>query len=181
MERKNKKISGFKDLDRQIFTIEDISEATKTPISTLRTWQGNGSVSPSSSFTPGRTAGRGTKALYSVFDAMQFVLMARMTKDTISIKTISECCRSDILEVVLDRLNEMADGVYHGMNYSVISKKNAYARYVFIFEKDGALYMTQEWRQWSEYGGYTFHVIDAIDMAANIFTMYNKKMGYVKV
>jgi len=179
MQRKKKKTPIFPALYEQIFTIEDIAEETGTPISTLRTWQGNRSVNAQKSFTPGSSAGRGTKAKYAVIDAMQFMLIARIAKDTMSIKSITECCRSEVLDLILDRLSEIADGLWHGSNYSTTNRKNSYERYAFIYEYKGELYMTQDWLEWHKDGGCSCHVIDVIHMAHRVYSLWAKKMGLV--
>lgn len=167
-------VAIFKDLYAQIFTIEDISQATGVSYSTLRMWPGRNIISLSTSYNPGK-AGRGTKSLYSVYDAMQFLLIAEVAKSTVSVKGLSECCLSEILEVVLDRLSEIDAGIYHGRNLDPTNPKNAYERYVFIFEKDGKLVCTQEWGLWRREGRAAWYTIDAIQLAAKVYAMYLRK------
>ena len=110
-----KKIPEFKDLYTRLFTIEDISEVTQLPPSTLRTWATRGIVSLSTSYNPGKNAGRGEKSLYSVYDALQFIFLGRMSRDAQPVKVISECCFSEILDITLERLSEIAVGIYHAI------------------------------------------------------------------
>ena len=156
----------FKDLYKPLFTIEDVAGVAKLPHSTLRTWPSRKLVSLSTSFNPGSAAGRGMKSLYSVYDAMQFLLLAEVTKDTYSVKALADNCLS------LYRI-----GVYHGCNFDPCDRENASERYVFLCEKDGKIYCTQEFRAWSEHGRVSWYTIDAIDLAAKIYTMYLKKTG----
>ena len=167
----------FKDLYKPLFTIEDVADVAKLPHSTLRMWPNRKVISLSTSYTPGPLAGRGTKALYSVYDAMQFLLLAEVTKDTYSVKALADNCLSEVLEVVLNRLSEMADGVNHGRNVDPCDRENAFERYVFLCEKDGKIHCTQEFRAWSEHGRVSWYTIDAIDLAAKVYAMYLKKTG----
>ena len=174
-----KKIPEFKDLYTRLFTIEDISEVTQLPPSTLRTWATRGIVSLSTSYNPGKNAGRGEKSLYSVYDALQFIFLGRMSRDAQPVKVISECCFSEILDITLERLSEIAVGIYHGANYDPVERTNSYERYAFIYERGGNLVMTQEWREWAKNGVYSFHTIDVIVMAAAVFSLYARKKGLV--
>lgn len=165
----------FKSLYSPMFTIEDIVAETRIPAATLRMWVTRKIISLSSSYTPGSTAGRGTKAMYSPYDAMQFLFIAQSSKQNINVKSMSESCLSEALEVALDRLSEMDAGVIHGDARNPTIPKVAYMRYVFIYEHKDALTCTQNWGEWKEQGVTLWTTFDALDFAARVYAMYKRK------
>lgn len=172
-----KSVPQFKALYSPMFTIEDIVAETRISTATLRMWVTRGIISLSSSYTPGSTAGRGTKALYSPFDAMQFLFIAQAAKQNINVKTMAESCLSEALEVALDRLSEMDAGVLHGDDRNPTNSKVSYMRYVFIYERGGTFGCTQEWGLWTKQGVSLWTTFDALDFAARVYAMYRRKQG----
>jgi hypothetical protein len=59
-----------------LLTIEQVSQETETPATTIRTWVQRGLVDLVSSINPGR----GARALYSMRDVLQFLVFSELSK-----------------------------------------------------------------------------------------------------
>ena len=174
MATQNKKIPEFRDLTTPLFFIEDLVELTEVQPATLRMWVSRGSVRLLASTTPGREAGRGNKAQYSIRDALQFLLFAKLSKFTISPSAIDEECMGDAMNIILDRLNEIAAGCLYGNSVNPFDDNQINPRFFYIFPHNGKLWADELYGRWEGGEWITF---DVVDFVTRVLKIYNRRTG----
>ena len=169
-----KKAPEFKDLTTPIFFIEDLVELTGVQAAALRMWVTRGNVRLLSSTTPGRDAGRGNKAQYSIRDALQFLLFAKLSKFSISPSAIDDECMGEIMNIVLERLNEIAAGWLYGDSVNPFIGKKRNEKFLYIFPHNGKLRSDELYGSWD---GGEWITIDVVHFVTSVLRIYNRRTG----
>ncbi|MGL6086994.1 MAG: hypothetical protein ACRC29_13900 [Enterobacterales bacterium] len=172
----------FKELTTPMLLIEDMEEITGEHRTAMRMKVSRGTVKLLSSDTQ-KYAGRGYKALYSVRDAMQFLLLAKLGRLHIPGKVIDTDCMAEIMNYIVPRFEELAAGYWYGNSPNPIIeeeqedgtiKRINNERFVYIFEHNGELRCDEVWSQWADG---TWVTIDVVDFSTKILKVYNRRKG----
>ena len=173
-----KKATEFKDLTTPLFFIEDLVELTGVQAATLRMWVTRGNVQLLASISPGREAGRGNKAKYSIRDALQFMLFAKLSKFTIPPSAIDDECMGEIMSIILERLNEIAAGWLYGNSVNPFIEEKPNEKFLYIFPHHGRLRSSEIYGVWEAGEWVTF---DVVYFVTSVLRIYRRLTGRANV
>ena len=169
-----KKATEFKEPLTTCFVIEYLVELTGVRSSDLRRWGTGGHVRLLSSTLPGTDADRGNEAQYSIRDALQFLLFAKLSKFSISPSAIDDECMGEIMNIVLERLNEIAAGWLYGDSVNPFIGKKRNEKFLYIFPHNGKLRSDELYGSWD---GGEWITIDVVHFVTSVLRIYNRRTG----